>query len=102
MRHNESNPLCDKNVYGPDASDVRCTCDVDDPADAPAPSVVMPAGPPAPHTARGNVVLAGSQADAYMEWCAATRELDAARKLLAPAEQRWKAAVDRLAAEALR
>lgn len=104
MRHDANNPLCDKNTY-PGAEGVKCTCDIDSADDAPAPSTVYaPGSVGAVYAApkAGSVMLTGSRASAYEELEQATRELDAARKLLEPAQARWRAALDRLSAEILR
>lgn len=94
MRHNPNNSQCDKNVYA-GADDIKCTCDIDDADNVPAPSVsIAPAGPPAVAAAPGQIVLTGRSAQTYAELVAATRELDAARKLLTPAEARWRSALD--------
>jgi hypothetical protein len=104
-RHDASNTNCDKNAY-PGAEGVLCTCDVDPADDRPAPSTVLPAASPIlgsdPRWVPGQVTLSGSHAAAYVELQAATRELEAARSMLKPAEQRWRAALDRFHAEMLR
>lgn len=98
MSHDPSNRNCDLTQYG-GADGVRCTCEFDLPEDAPQPSVVMP---PNLATPPGNIVLTGRKAQTYSELEHAVRELHAARALLAPAEARWKAALEAHAAEMLR
>lgn len=106
MRHDPNNSLCDKNAYAGMGGDHKCTCDVDDAEDAPAPSTVLP--PDARNAGLGSgptggaVTLTGGAAAAWVEFQAASREYDAARALIVPAEQRLKAAIDRLGAEAVR
>lgn len=102
-RHDPSNTNCDKVAY-PGADGVLCTCDVDPADDRPAPSTILPPGLAMDMQRRsaGDLLLSGSHAAAYVEFQAATRELEAARALLRPAEQRWRAALDRLSAETLR
>lgn len=93
MRHDPDNTLCDKNTYA-GADGVLCTCGIDDPADVPAPSVrpapavQMPAGESGRMSAR--------EALAYGELKAAARELDVAKAMLKPAEERWRRALDTL------
>ena len=97
MRHNPNNPLCDKSQY-PDGADVKCTCDIDEPDDAPAPSTVIP-----PQlVARLAHPAQRPPMSTWDEFQAAVKELDAARKLLKPAEERWRKALDELHAEILR
>jgi hypothetical protein len=100
-RHDATNTNCDKNAY-PGADGVLCTCDVDPAEDRPAPSTVLAVGSVMPAAALGDVMLKGSHAEAYRELQAATRDLEAARSMLKPAEQRWRAALDRFHAEMLR
>jgi hypothetical protein len=103
VKHDPNNPNCDRVMYG-GAPDTMCTCDVDRPEDAPQPSTVMPAHPMptfAP-AGPGNLVLTGARARTHAELEAAGRELDAARKLLEPAQARFKAALDAHMAELLR
>ena len=95
MTHNPSNPNCDKNQYA-GSDGVRCTCDIDSPDDVPAPSTVVRdrqwiAAMP---TEQGAVVLTGRRALLHAELERTTRDLDAARKLLAPAEAAWRKAMD--------
>lgn len=105
-RHDPSNTHCDKVAYA-GADGVLCTCDVDPADDRPAPSTVLPPGlaqqliNPA-YNAPGAVTLSGSHAAAYVELQSATRELEAAKSMLKPAEARWRAALDRFHAEMLR
>lgn len=112
--HNVNNSQCDLNLYGPDPGDgsVKCTCDEDQPIE-PAVSTahtVMPRPRTAQEMAHlaevagkvygntspvgGDVVLTGRKATLYAELEAATRDLHAARQLLAPAEARWRKALD--------
>ena len=107
--HNPANPLCDKNEYG-DVDGVRCTCDVDVPdegnvrpstvVDATALDTGRPTGPIKPllsrlvPTAGQRVTLEGRQALLHLELEDASRAYDAARQQLAPAEQRWRKAMD--------
>lgn len=97
MKHNPSNPLCDLVMYAGSA-EVRCTCDVDDPDDAPRPSTVV--APSA--VGRTPAGQSGSEAAAYAELKAAAIELKAAQQLVKPAEERWRKALDALHAEMLR
>jgi hypothetical protein len=103
-RHDATNTNCDKNAY-PGAEGVLCTCDVDPAEDRPAPSTVLQS-PIAMQMAHedsiGDLVLRGSHAAAYVELKAAARDLEAVREMLRPAEQRWRAALDRFHAEMLR
>jgi hypothetical protein len=98
VKHNPNNSLCDLVMYA-GAEDVKCSCDVDDPEDAPGPSTVF-----SPSTRRhATVGPAGTaEAAAYAELKAAAIDLDAARKMLEPCEKRWRAALDRLHEEMLR
>lgn len=88
MRHDPANTNCDKVRYA-GADDVLCTCD----EDTPAPSTVLPPGA---------VLGSGSTAptlspralSTLAEYRAAALDLDAARKMLAPAEARFRAALD--------
>jgi hypothetical protein len=99
VRHSSSNPNCDKNQYG-EADGVKCTCDIDSPDDSPVPSTVLPVGAT---TMNAVACLPGSrEAAAYAELKAAARELDAARQMLKPAEERWRRALDALHEEMLR
>ncbi len=104
MRHDPSNPNCDKTAYGPDAQDVKCTCDVDTPDDVPRPSTVIPAGLLAQIASPGgdHVTLTGRKAQVYRELEEATRELDAARKLMAPAQERFTRAMNAMGEEMCR
>jgi hypothetical protein len=105
-RHDPSNNNCDKVRYA-GADGVLCTCEFDSPDDAPVPSTVASAfaSGVALDTQRrsaGDVLLSGCHAASYLELQAATRDLEAAKALLRPAEQRWRAALDRFHAEMLR
>jgi hypothetical protein len=113
--HNPSNPLCDKNEYG-EMDGVRCTCDVDVPdegnvrpstvvddgmaPDAGRPSAqikpwVRPTQGPGPATGpAAHITLEGHQAMLHLELEHASRAYDAARRQLAPAEVRWRKAMD--------
>lgn len=90
MRHDTDNALCDKNTY-PGADGVLCTCGIDDPADVPAPSV-RPVQMPVGETGR----MSARESLAYGELKVAARELDAAKAMLKPAEERWRRALDTL------
>ena len=98
--HDPNNANCDKVLYK-GADGVLCTCDFDSPDDAPQPSTVLPPGV-ATASVLGQVTLTGDHAVAYVELQAATRELEAARSMLKPAEARWRAALDRFHEEMLR
>lgn len=109
--HNPANPLCDKNEYG-DVDGVRCTCDVDVPDEGNVrPSTVAsdsgfataldtgrPTGPIKPMRSGTpvptRIMLDGRQALLHLELEDASRAYDAARQQLAPAEQRWRKAMD--------
>lgn len=93
MRHNPNNAHCDKVVYA-GAENIQCTCDIDDADEVPAPSVVMPAG--FAHAISVPAGIPPREATAYAELKAAARELDAAKQMLKPAEERWRRALDSL------
>lgn len=105
MRHDPNNSQCDKTQYG-DAPDVRCTCDIDDPSDAPVPStIIRESGAPAlgqfpipglttPAAHPGVVTLTGRQAATHRELAEAGRDFQAARVAFERAQARYKAAVD--------
>ncbi len=95
-RHNPNNAACDLVLYN-GADEVRCTCDEDD-LEIPEPSVVLPPNlqvvraEPAPNPAA--ITLTGQRAILHRELEAASREYVALKAQIAPAEQRWRAAVE--------
>lgn len=112
MRHDPNNSQCDKVQYG-DAPDVRCTCDIDSPDDAPVPSTrVGETSAPmigqspghvtkAPSMYQGvpvydpnGVTLTGRQAATHRELVEAGRDYQAARVAFERAQARYKAAID--------
>lgn len=97
MRHDPSNSQCDKNQYG-DAPDVRCTCDIDDPEDAPAPSTVVTPDPRPPFgavlAAPGSVVLQGRAASTHSELKVAGQRYQAAQLAYEKAKYEYQQALD--------
>lgn len=92
-QHNPSNSNCDLVQY-PGAANVVCTCD----EDTPAPSVTLPTI----QTPMGSgVIVPAGHGAALSEFNEAARELDRARKLMQPAQERFARAVDALAAQAI-
>jgi len=89
-QHNPSNSNCDLVQY-PGAPNVVCTCD----EDTPAPSVTLPAATPPRQFALN--MSSPLDISAYDEFREAARELDRARKLMQPAQERFTRAVNALA-----
>lgn len=93
MKHDPSNTNCDKVRYA-DMNDMNdpilCTCD----DDAPAPSVA-PVTQPQDRPIRGMRDDYPPRAMALLaEYRDASRELDTARRMLKPAQERWQRACD--------